>query len=74
MDQHLAADREPDPADPLRVDVRAAAQIRGRRVEVAVADPAEDVRVTLARAFAATVEEQHAVAVADQHPGLLLRA
>ena len=43
-------------------------------MQVAVAAPAEDVRVAVARAFAATVEEQHAVAVADEHSRLLLRA
>ena len=34
----------------------------------ALAGPAEGVVVALARALAAAVEQQHAVAVADQHP------
>src|SRR5436190_9115754 len=73
MNEYLAPDRESDRTGPLAVDVRAGAQIRGGGVEVAVAVPAEDVRVTLARALAATIEEENAVAVADEHPRLLLR-
>ena len=57
-----------------RIDVGTASQVLDGCVEIAVADPAEHVRVALARARPATVEEQHAVAVPDQHAGLLLRA
>ena len=32
--------------------------------------PAEEVRVSLATVVAARVEQEHAVAVADEHPGL----
>ena len=42
--------------------------------EVAVAGPAEDVRIALARALAAAVEEEDAVAVLDEHARVLLRA
>ena len=42
------------------------------RVDVALAAPAEHVGVALAGALAATVEEQHAVAVPHEHPGLRL--
>ena len=66
VDQHLAADREADPADPVGIDVRAALEVLDRGVEVAVADPAEDVRVAVARALAAAVEEEDAVAVLDR--------
>src|SRR4051812_29811778 len=74
MDQHLAADREADAADPLGVDVLAPAEVRGGSTEISIADPAEGVRITFARAFAAAVEEQDAVPVPNQHPCLLLRA
>ena len=74
VNQHLAADRQPDPADPLRIDIRAATEIVDGGVEIAVADPAEDVRVAVARTLAAAVEEEDAVAVADEHARLRLRA
>ena len=73
VDEHLAADRESDSAKPLWVDIRAAAEIGRCRMEVAVAHPAEAVRIAFASALAAPVEEQDAVAVADEHPGVLLR-
>ena len=63
LDHHLAADREADAADPIRIDVGPALQVRDGGVDVALALPAEQVRVALALALAATVEEQHAVAV-----------
>jgi hypothetical protein len=45
-----------------------------RRLDVPVAVPAERVRIAVAVALAAPVEQQHAVAVAHQHPGLPLGA
>ena len=39
-----------------------------RGAQVALAGPAEGVVVALARALAAAVEQEHAVAVADEHP------
>ena len=74
VDQHLAAHREADRADPVGVDVVARLEVRGRGVQVAVAAPAEDVRISVARALSTAVEEQHPVAVADEHPRLLLGA
>ena len=73
MDQHLAADGEADPADPLGIDVGTAAEIRRGGVKISLAVPAEGVRIALARALAAAVEEQDAVAVADEHARVLLR-
>ena len=73
LDHHLAADREADAADPLRIDVRAALQERDRGVDVALALPAEEVGVALALALTATVEEQDAVAVPCQQLRALLR-
>ena len=73
LDHHLAADREADAADPLRIDVRAALQERDRGVDVALALPAEEVGVALALALASTVEEQDAVAVPCQQLRTLLR-
>ena len=37
-------------------------------MEVSVAFPAEDVRLTVARTLASPIEEQHPVAVTDEHP------
>ena len=74
LDHHLAADGEADAADPLGVDVGAALQEGDGRVDVTLSLPAERVRVALALALAATVEEQHAVTVAGQHPRLVLRS
>ena len=42
-----------------------------RGVDVALALPAEDVRIALALALAAAVEEQDAVAVVGEHPRAL---
>ena len=74
LDHHLAADGEADAADAVRVDVRPPLQVRDGGLDVRVAAPAPGVRLALALAFAAAVEEQHAVAVAGEHPRLLLRA
>ena len=74
LEHHLAADGEADAADAVRVDVGTLLQVGDRGLDVAVAAPAEGVRVPVAAALAAAVEEQHAVAVRGQHPGLLLRA
>ena len=73
LDHHLAADREADAADPLRVDVGAALQERDGGVDVPLALPAEQVRIALALALASAVEEQHAVAVVGEHLRPLLR-
>ena len=63
----------PIAADPVGVDVGATLEIGGRSVQVAVAAPAEDVRVALARALSAAVEEEDAVAVLHEHARVLLR-
>src|SRR5262245_61707463 len=68
LDHHLAADGEPEPADPPVRDVGPCLQVVDRRRDVAVALPAEQVRVTFALALAAPVEEEHAVAVAREQP------
>ena len=72
LDHHLAAHREPDAPDPIRVDVGPAPEIVDGGVHVPLALPAEDVRVALALALAAAVEEEDAVPVADEHPRLPL--
>ena len=43
-------------------------------MDVPLPSPSEAVRVALALTFAATVEQQHAVTVAGQHPRLVLRS
>ena len=63
----------PMPPIRSRIDVGAVLQVRDRSMDVALALPAEQVRVAVALAFAATVEEQHAVAVARKHLRALLR-
>ena len=73
LDQHLAADRQPDGADALGIDVGAVLEERDGAVDVAIALPAEEVRIALALALAAAVEEQHAIAVAHEHPRAELR-
>ena len=67
-DQDLAADGEAEPADPVVVHVGARLEVLGAGDQVAVARPAD--RVAFARALTARVQEQDAVAVPDQHPGL----
>ena len=74
LEQRLAADREADSADLVRVHVGPALQERRRGLEVLVELPAEDVRGAVARGLAATVEDERAVAVAHEHPRLPLRA
>jgi hypothetical protein len=74
LKHHLAADRETDAADPVVLDVRPSLEERDRRFEVARPLPAEEIRISLALALATPVEEQHAVAVAGEEPGGLLRA
>ena len=66
--QELAADGEAEAADAVGVDVGAGAQVVDAGEEVAVAGPADG--VALAPALSAWVEQQDAVAVADQHPRL----
>ena len=67
MEHQLAADGQPEAADALRVDVRAALEEGDGGLDVLLALPAERVRVALALALAAAVEEEHAVAVAGEH-------
>src|SRR5439155_12161685 len=74
LEEGLAADGEADAADSVAVDVGAVLQERNGRIHVFVGCPAEGVRVAVAVAFAAAVEEQDAVAVASEHPRLLLCA
>ena len=68
-EHQLAADRQPEPADATRVDVRPpAAGTRSRRFpDQGPAAPSVGVRVALALALTARVEEQHAVAAPRQH-------
>jgi hypothetical protein len=74
LEHHLAAHGEPEPRDPPRVDVGAVPEEVDARADVLVEVPAEGVGVALAAALAAAVVEQHAVAVADEHPRLPARA
>ncbi len=62
------------PADPAWLDVGPLPQEVDRGVDVLLAAPAEEVGVALARAFAAAVEEEHAVAVAREHARVRLGA
>ena len=73
FDHHLAADGEADPADPVGVDIGPTLQEGNGRVDVSLALPAEEIRVALALALAATVEHQDAVAVPREHLRPLLR-
>ena len=70
LEQHLAAHRQPDRPDPAGADVFARLQVVDRCVHVAISCPAELVRVTTL-ALAAAAEEEDAVAVADEHAGVL---
>ena len=74
LEHQLAADREAEAADLARLDVRPRLQELDRGQDVLVAAPAEQVAVAFALAFAAAVEEQDAVAVADEHAGVRLRS
>ena len=56
-DHHLAADREADPADPFRIHVGTSLEEPDGCVDVSLALPPEEVRVALALALAAAVEE-----------------
>ena len=68
-EQDLAADRGAEAADAVRVDVRAGLEVLGAGDQIAVAGPANE--VALASTLSARVEQQHAVAVAREHPRLL---
>ena len=70
LEHHLAADREADPSDAAAGDVGPPLQPGDGGVDVPGPGPAEEVRVSLATVVAARVEQEHAVAVADEHPGL----
>ena len=74
VEHQLAPDGEPEAADPPGVDIRPALQELDRGLDVLLALPAEPVRVAFALARAAPVEQQHPVAVPDEHPRLRLRA
>ena len=74
LEQHLAADGEPEAADALRVHVRAAGEEVDRGLQVGVAAPAVGVEVAVALAFAAPIEQQHAVSVPREQPGVGERA
>jgi hypothetical protein len=74
FDHQLAAHGEAEAADAAGVDLLATAEIYDRGLDVALAAPAERVRGSLAGPFATAVEEKDAVAVFDQHAGLLLGA
>ena len=69
-EQHLAADREADTSDPTALHVGPSLQPGDGGVDVFGAAPSEQVRVTIASVVAARVEQEHAVAVADEHPRL----
>ena len=62
------------PADAAMVYVGSSLEKGDSGVEVSLATPAEDVRVTFALTLAAPVEEEHSISVAGKHPGLPLRA
>lgn len=64
LQHQFTAEGQAEAADALRIDVGAAAEIVEGGLDVAIAAPA--VRVTLALADAAGVEDQHAVPVARE--------
>ena len=72
LEQRLASDRKANAADAPVVDVPARPQIGDRSVEITLGAPSEDVRIAVALALAAPVEEQNAVAVSRQHARGLL--
>src|SRR3954454_24198504 len=72
LEERLAADGEADAADPVAVHVGTPLEEGDGGVEVFVRCPAEGVRVAVAFPLAAAVEEQDAVAVADEYPRRLL--
>ncbi len=74
VDQHLAAtDRPMPPIRPGSTSVRLA-EVSRSGMQIALTGPPEEVGVAFARALTPAVEEQDAVAVADEHARLLLRA
>jgi hypothetical protein len=74
MEHQLASDGQPEAADPLRVHVGPALEEGDRGLDVLLAFPAEPVRVALAFARSAAVEQQDAIAVPYEHARLRLRA
>ena len=69
LEHQLAADRQAEAADPPRVTSGAALQeARSPRAGPSRRPSRSALPVALALALAAAVEQQHAVAVADQHP------
>ena len=70
-EHHLATHGEADAADAALVHVGPSLQPGDRSVDVLGPGPTEQVRVALASVVAARVDEEHAVAVADEHPRLL---
>src|SRR4029079_15642070 len=68
LEHHLTAVREAVPPDPASGDVGPALQPANAGVDVPRPSPAEQVRVSLAAVVAARVQQEHPVAVADEHP------
>ena len=71
LPEQLPANGQPEATDTVRLDVWALLQEADRGVHVAFATPSPPVRFTVAVAGATAVEQQHSVAVGDQHPGVL---
>ena len=67
LEQHLAAQRQAEARDPLRVDVGPAREVVETRGDGRLRVVAQAVGVPVALAVAGVVERQHAVAVARQH-------
>ena len=74
MKQGLAADGEPDATNPALPHIGPALQEGDGGLEVSGGSPAEGVRIAIALALAATVEEQDAVAVTHEYSRRPLRA
>jgi hypothetical protein len=74
LQEHLAPHREPEAANAVGIDIGSALHEGKRRLQIAVAGPAERVGIAFAFAFTAAVEEENAVAMAGEHPSVRLRA
>ena len=66
--QHLAADGEPEGADPVGVHVGTLPQVGDACQDILVAGPSHG--VALAAALSAGVEQQHPVPVREEHARL----
>src|SRR5205814_7090310 len=73
LQQRLASDREADRADAFVVNVRPPAEEPQGALEIAMERPAERVRITFALSLTSAVEDEDAVAMASEHPRMLLR-